>query len=107
MFFIYFSKSEPVEGRELLVGKRDDFADFSQEALDLSPAEQQVEKSPFESVPDSQVQQFDTIKIGHCKLVLMNTLNPMMVHRVEKLKHSNEVILITNYCWCSKWPSVD
>ena len=107
MFFVYYAKTSPILGRELLVGQREDFADFSQEALDLSPAQQPVEASPFEKVSDDRITNFDSIPIDHGTVVLMNTLNPMFVHKVNKLKHQNEVILLTNYLWSPDWPKAE
>jgi hypothetical protein len=107
MFFIYFSKKRPIKGRELLVGKREDFLDFSKEALDMSPAEQPQVSNPFESVEDSRVSDINSIKIDNSMVILMNTLNPMFVHKVEKLKEENEVVLLTNYLWSPQWPSID
>lgn len=109
MFFIYLAQNRPVVGRELYVGKRDYFKDFSAEALDLSPASQPDEEAvgPFERLSDDRVKEFDTIKIDHKKVVLMNTLNPMFVHKVEKLRKKNEIVLLTNYFWCKDWPKLD
>lgn len=107
MFFIYFSKNKIIEGRELLVGKRENFLDFSKEALDMSPAEQPSISNPFESVSDDRVSDIDEIKIDDSMVILMNTLNPMFVHKVEKLRKKNEVVLLTNYLWSPSWPSID
>lgn len=102
MFFSYLTKEPEVVGRELLIGKREDFLDFSSEAVDLSPAEQPKIESPFARLPDSRVPSFDRIPIKSHKVILMNTFNPMVVHRVEKLKAPNEVILLANYIWCKE-----
>ncbi|WP_127714875.1 hypothetical protein [Halobacteriovorax sp. HLS] len=107
MFFIYFAKEKPIEGRELLVGKREDFLDFSKEALDMSPAEQPSIPNPFESVSDDRVSSIDKIQIADSMVILMNTLNPMFVHKVEKLRKKNEIVLLTNYLWSPSWPSID
>jgi hypothetical protein len=107
MFFTYHSKHQPVLGRELLVGKREPFRDFSAEALDRSPAMQPAVPSPFERVSDDRVGEVHRIEIQDGSLVLMNTLNPMFVHRVEKLRHENEVVLMTHYLWSKDWPKVD
>lgn len=107
MFFLYFSKNQPIVGRELLVGKRFDFEDFSLEALDRSPAMQPVVPSPFEKVSDERVTDISTIQIQHGTMVLMNTLNPMFVHKVLKLREPNEVVLMTNYLWTKSWPKED
>ena len=104
MFFTYFSKKTPVIGRELLVGQREDFLDFSREALDLSPAEQPSVSNPFEKIDDDRISTFDEIKISNNTCILMNTLNPMFVHRVNKLKEKNEVVLLTHYLWSHMWP---
>lgn len=105
MFFSYFSKKSPIVGRELLVGFREDFLDFSKEALDLSYDKQEFIVSPFEKVDDSRVTNHDKIAIDNNTIILMNTLNPMMVHKVNKLREKNEVVLITNYLWSESWPS--
>lgn len=104
MFFLYYSKYQPIVGRELLVGKRCDFEDFSQEALDRSPGVQPVLPSPFEKVSDEKVTDISTIQIQHGTMILMNTLNPMIVHKVLKLRSKNEVVLMTNYLWTKSWP---
>ncbi|MBT7610700.1 MAG: hypothetical protein HN576_13150 [Bacteriovoracaceae bacterium] len=107
MFFVYFAKNTPVDGRELLVGQRKDFENFDAEALDRSPSVQPDLVSPFESLPDKDIINFDKINIQDGTVILMNTLNPMFVHKVEKLRSDNEVILITNYQWCKDWPKTD
>lgn len=108
MFFIYLSKNTPIEGRELLVGRRDNFIDFSAEALDMSPPVQPTTNpSPFEKLPDSRVTDINTINIDNKMMVLVNTINPMLVHRVSKLRKDNEVVLLTNYLWSKDWPKID
>jgi hypothetical protein len=107
MLFTYFSLKSPVVGRELLVGQREDFLDFSQEALDLSPAQQPAIASPFEKISDDRVSRYDKVKIDHNTVILMNTLNPMFVHRVNKLREKNEVILLTHYIWSQMWEQED
>lgn len=99
MFFIYFSKKSPIEGRELLVGKRNDFESFSVHSIDPTDAKAAGCHYAFDKVPDDKMSGFDTITIKHGTVVLMNTLNPMMMHKVNKLRHDNEVVLMTNYCW--------
>lgn len=99
MFFIYFSKKNPIIGRELLVGKRSDYSNFLVEGMELSSPEQPKVPSPNERVDDSKVPNPDIIKIENNMIVLMNTINPLFVHKVLKLQEKNEVILITNYCW--------
>ena len=100
MFFTYISKSLNIKGRELLVGKREDFLDFGVETLDLSPGSQPLIEHPFSRLPDERVTSWDKIPIKNNKVILMNTLNPMFVHRVEKLKSDSEVIFLASYLWC-------
>jgi hypothetical protein len=104
MIFIYFAKDPVVNGRELLVGKRRDFKDFSKEALDMSPGVQSPAgmESPFEKLPDESVPEYKTLKVEHCKMVILNTLNPMFVHKVEKLRSENEITFISSYLWTPK-----
>lgn len=100
MFFTYLSKNKNINGRDLLVGKRQDFSDFSKEAVDLSPSVQPINESPFARLTDDKITNFDRIPINQGKLILINTINPMVVHKVDKLKTPNEVILLANYVWC-------
>ena len=100
MFFAYISKNPQIDGRDLLVGKREDFKDFSREALDFSPDTEPSPESPFGRLSDDKITDFNRIKISSSQIIIMNTLNPLFVHKVEKLKSSNEVILIANYAWC-------
>ena len=102
MFFSYFSKIQPIKGRELLVGQREDFLDFSQSILDLSIPQKQKSYNPFESISEKKVTNFDSITINHNTVILMNTLNPMFVHKVNKLLADNEVVLLTHYLWSSQ-----
>lgn len=98
MFFLYFSKTNPIVGRELLVGKRHDLSDFSSEILDLKN-KKSTDYNPFEKITDKTLVEYDTIEIKDNMVVLMNTVNPLFLHRVEKLREENEVILLTNYVW--------
>jgi hypothetical protein len=100
MFFLYTAKDPKIEGRELLVGQRKDFTNFDREALDMSPGVQPVVDNPFQKLPDSDILNYDRIEIGHKKVIVMNTLNPMFVHRVEKLRAENEITFICSYLWC-------
>lgn len=107
MFFIYFSKRDPIVGRELQVGKRADYTNFLVEGMELAPGEQPKIPSPYEKVSDELVPNPDTIKIENDMIILMNTFNPMYVHKVLKLREPNEVILVTNYCWSKDREKVD
>lgn len=97
MFFNYFSKVQPIIGRELLVGQKKDFESFSESSLNPKPGTDTPEV--FRSLDDNEVDHFETLKIQNNTVILMNTLNPMFVHRVNKLKHPNEVVLLTHYLW--------
>lgn len=99
MFFTYFSKKNPIVGRELLVGKRHDLLEFSPEILDLSSIKDPKQYNPFEKIQDRSLVKYRTIQIKDNMVVLMNTVNPLFVHRVERLREDNEVILLTNYVW--------
>lgn len=102
MFFIYFSKKTPIVGRELLVGKRKGFDSFGPNSLDPDFCKNNDLTYAFEKITDDQMLQYDSIEIDHSMVVLMNTLNPIMMHKVNKLRNENEVILMTNYCWSKK-----
>lgn len=92
MFFIYFSKTSPIYGRELGVGVRGDFT-----------IEDHNKTSIFdEKIYDESKIDFVDLPIADGKVILMNTLNPIFMHRVNKLRAQNEVTLITNYFWCKK-----
>ena len=99
MFFIYFSIKPEIVGRELMVGKRHDLLDFSPEILDFYKPAEDLSYNPFEKIQDKSLVEYDTIKIKDNMIVIMNTLNPLFVHRVERLREENEVILLTNYVW--------
>lgn len=89
MFFIYFSKKSPIVGRELGVGKRRGFQITSHNDISLfDEKEHTLERVTYEDIP-----------IADGKVILVNTLNPSFVHRVNKLRHDNEVTLISNYFW--------
>ena len=107
MYFIYFSQKTPIIGRELLVGKRDDFTNFMVEGMELSSPEQPKIPTPYEKVSDDKVSGYHTIELEDNMLVLMNTFNPMFVHKVCKLRAKNEVVLITNYAWSKDRPKLD
>lgn len=104
MIFIYFAKDPVVNGRELLVGKRIDFKNFGKEALDYSPNTQPTleNASPFEKLEDEYVPNYDIIPVGHCKMLILNTVNPMFLHKVEKLRSENEIMFISSYLWSAK-----
>lgn len=97
MFFNYFSKIQPILGRELLIGQKNDFKDFSKSSLNPMPGTDTPEV--FLSLEDNEVSHYEMLKIQNNTVILMNTLNPMFVHRVNKLEHSNEVVLLTHYLW--------
>jgi hypothetical protein len=97
MFFVYFSKVQPIIGRELLVGQRNDFSNFSKETL--YPQAGSDTPDVFRSIEDDEVTHFKSLKVQNNSVLLMNTMNPMFVHRVNKLRHSNEVVLLTHYLW--------
>jgi hypothetical protein len=99
MFFTYFSKDTPIVGRELMIGKRHDLLDFSSKILDSNNIKDPEDYNPFEKIKDKSLVEYDTIEIKDNMVVLMNTLNPLFLHRVERLKKENEVILLTNYVW--------
>lgn len=107
MFFMYFSQTTPIVGRELLVGKRDDFSDFFVEGMELSSPEQPKNPTAYEKVSDDKVQDPHVIKLEDNMLVVVNTFNPMFVHKVLKLREINEVVLITNYAWSKDRPKID
>ena len=100
MAFSYLAKYNPIIGRELLVGKREDFVDFSIEAVDLSPDSNPTEDSPFSRLDDDRIMSFESVPIQQNQIIIMNTLNPMIVHKVNKLRSENDVILLANYAWC-------
>lgn len=100
MFFTYLSNSPDIKGRELLVGQRDDFLDFSAEAVDLSPDAEPSIENPFGRLTDDRILNYEKIPIAPNKIIIMNTLNPMFVHKVLKLKSKDDVLFLSNYIWC-------
>lgn len=102
MVFLYMAKDPKIEGRELLVGKREDFVNFDKEAVDLSPNVQPSVANPYEKLTDDRITNFDKLEIGDRRIIIMNTLNPMFVHKVEKLRAENEITFICSYLWCHK-----
>lgn len=99
MFFTYFSKKKPIVGRELLVGKRYDFIDFSPESLISTKPRDTLKGGAFEKIQNKSLVEYDIIPIKDNMVVLMNTVNPLFVHRIERLREENEVTLVTNYVW--------
>lgn len=85
MFFYYRSK-KPIEGRELLIGER------KLRSLDMSSVDiKDICKN------NSKVKDKAKIQVKDKMLIALNTYNPRFMHRVEKLKEDNEVVLLTNY----------
>lgn len=99
MFFSYHSKTKPIVGRELLIGKRKEFAQFNMNSDELSKMSDKNEYNPFRKLLDSEVSEISEVKIDNQMLILMNTLNPIYVHKVKKLRGENEVVLLTHYLW--------
>ena len=99
MFFTYFSKTTPIEGRELLVGKRKDFDSFTKGNIERSSGDENTELDAFSKLADKDMESYETIPIDDNTFIIMNTLNPIFLHRVQKLKHENEVVLLTHYLW--------
>lgn len=87
MIFLYLAKDSNIVGRELLVGKRDDFDSG---------------ESMYTKLPDERVK-YDRIEIGHQRLILLNTINPMFMHKVEKLRAPNEITFVCSYLWSPKF----
>ena len=91
MFFHYHAK-QPIEGRELVIGYRD---------LESFPFSNPQNDKPLlsKNIPMANIAAYKEIKIKNDMIVVMNSVNPLFVHRVNKLKSDNEVILLTNYIW--------
>lgn len=86
MFFIYLAKEPKIEGRELLIGKRPDYTDFKADFV-------------YDKIKDKNLMQYDKIQIKDNMIVIINSLNPIFYHAIERMKSDNEVFLITNYLW--------
>lgn len=86
MFFIYLSKHPRIDGRELLIGKRPDFIDFKTE-------------STFKKFKDKNLIEYEKIEIKDGMIILINSLNPIFHHAIERMKSENEIFLLTNYIW--------
>ena len=65
----------------------------------INPTPNEDGPNSFRKVEDNETTSFDKIDISNNTIILMNTLNPMFVHRVNKLEHQNEVVLMTHYLW--------
>ncbi len=87
MMFLYLAKDENIVGRELLVGKRKDFGDG---------------ESFYNKLSDEDVE-YDRVEIGHTRVILINTINPMFVHKVEKLRAENEITFVCSYLWSGEF----
>jgi hypothetical protein len=84
MFFTYFPLHSPVEGREVSIGRRSNI---------------EMSADNKGRLGDEPIETIMTIPIKNDQVILMNTLNPIYAHKVEKLKHDNEVVMMTNYLW--------
>ena len=100
MFFSYYSKDSPILGRELLVGKRKPYNFFDS---NFFYDEITAGKNPIEAIGDDDIFEYHENKISNQLVILMNTLNPIFVHKVNKLKARNEIVLLTHYIWSERF----
>lgn len=82
MIFNYFSNSKKIEGRELVIGERD---------LSTIELDQKGICRSGNIIKETKIE----IKDG--MVLFLNTYNPRFVHKVEKLKADQEVVLLSSY----------
>lgn len=83
MFFYYASKHKDIVGREIQICRRRSFMD----------------EKLYSKVTIDEIQDINEVPIEDDMVIVMNTLNPLFLHKVNKLRAENEVILTTNYLW--------
>lgn len=92
MIFTYHSSNPQIDGRDLLIAKRDlSSLDFQSKEID--------KKALSKNITANAITTCDRINISPDKIIIMNSINPVFVHAVDKLKSENEVILLTHYIW--------
>lgn len=86
MFFNYYTKSNNIEGRELVISKRKN--------LNL---DQEINKEKLCTSGETYDEKIISIKDN--MVILINSYNPLFVHKVNPMKSDSEVILFTNYLY--------